>query len=65
MVAEIYGQRIEAKSMIDLKRKASMIANRYCNSYDVMDVIADGFKIHLCRTNKVTPWNTITYGKWI
>lgn len=64
MTATIYGQTIEAKNMSDLKRKASMIANRRCNTYDYMYVKGDFGILTMCRINKVTPWNTITYGAW-
>ena len=64
MKATIYGQTIEAKSMSDLKRKASMIANRFCNTVDEMNVVGDGWELTMYRINKVTPWNTITYGGW-
>ena len=62
MTATIYGQTIEAKSMSDLKRKASMIANRFCNTIDYMYVKGDFGIITMSRINKVPPWNTITYG---
>ena len=64
MTATIYGQTIEAKSMSDLKRKASMIANRYYSTVDEMKVVGDDWKLTMYRINKKTPWNTITYGGW-
>lgn len=62
--ATIYGETIQANTATDLKRKASIIANRRYNAVDEMAVSFDGMSVTLRRFNILTPWNTITRDKW-
>lgn len=62
--ATIYGETIQANTTADLKRKASIIANRRYNAVDEMAVSFDGMSVTLRRFNILTPWNTITRDKW-
>ena len=62
--ASIYGETIQANTAADLKRKASIIANRRFNVIDEMVVSFDGMSVTLRRFNIKTPWNTITRDKW-
>lgn len=66
MTGTLYGQTIHANTLTGLKRKATTIANGYCNAIDEMMVnhpqIIGGVK--LTRFNKVCPNNTIVRGQW-
>ena len=62
--ATLYGKSIQANTMQDLKRKASMIANPLFNVIDEMTVEYDGGMANMRRINRKTPWNTITYDRW-
>lgn len=66
LTGTVYNQTITARSMSDLKRKATLIANRRFRSYDIMEITeADsGIVFHLSRSNSKCPNNTITYGEW-
>lgn len=67
----IYGITIIAKTMKDLKRKASIIANEKWSSFDEMKVLIHDIGrsentglFTLRRINRKCPNNTIFYGKW-
>ena len=66
LTGTLYNRTITARSMADLKRKASAIANGYFRPIDMMEVteLDSGIVFHLNRHNNVCPNNTITYGKW-
>lgn len=58
-------KEVFSNSLIGLKRKASIIANNYCNSYDEMDVYFRGKKMFcLYRRNNKMPCGTWDAGKW-
>jgi hypothetical protein len=61
----LYDQMIQAKTISDLKRKASIIANGRNKPVDQMEVTADnGLSCRFVRFNQVCPNNTIIRGKW-
>ena len=67
----IHGITVIAKTMKDLKRKASIIANQKWSSYDEMKVFSHDIErcentelFTLRRINRKCPNNTISYGKW-
>ena len=67
----IYGVTVIAKTIKDLKRKASIIANAKWSSYDEMKVLVhDIWKCEnedlftMRRINRKCPNNTICYGQW-
>lgn len=62
--ATIYGHSIEANTLTGLKRKASRIANMFCNTIDEMIVETSIGPAKFSRFNMKTPWGTITYGRW-
>ena len=62
--AEINGKTITAKTVSELKRKASTIANNRFDVIDTMKVISGERILTLKRFNKKYPNNTITRGKW-
>ena len=63
--ATVYGKKVVADSYSSLKRKASLICNGRCNAFDEMEVTASsGQHFRLTRTNKKTPWGSITFGEW-
>lgn len=62
---KLYGQTITAKTFSDLKRKASMIANRHFKALDTMEVKTErGLTLMFHRRNNLCPNNTISYGQW-
>ena len=65
-IGTLYNRTINAKSMRDLKRKASIIANGYFKPYDTMEVkeTESGTEFGLCRINRLFPSNEIIYGEW-
>ena len=67
----LYGITIIAKTMTELKRKASRIANNYFSAYDTMKVNLHDIgkcenieQFTLTRVNKKAPSNRIVYGSW-
>ena len=70
LTAVLYNRTITAKTMPQLKRQASIIANRHFNTVDIMEVYYPDAKnnqtivFHLSRFNHKYPNNTITYGEW-
>lgn len=65
--ATIYGRAITGRTITEIKRKASIVANRNFRPCDTMIVTWDGCSspLHYCRINQVAPNNTIKRGKWI
>ena len=58
-------REVFSNSLIGLKRKASIIANGYLNSYDEMDVYFRGKKMFcLYRKNNKMPCGIWTAGEW-
>lgn len=60
---------VYANTFIDLKRKASEIANLYRRSFDVLEIWNSNSHdmkpiCILHRSNIKTPWNTFQAGKW-
>ena len=66
MKASIYGKIIEAKTYTELKRKASIEANKRINPYDIMyvEIIKGAEPLTVVRYNKKMPNNTIQRGQW-
>jgi hypothetical protein len=62
--ATLYGAKIEANTITDLKRKASRIANNFCKTIDEMTVTIGTHAYKMTRINKKCPWGIIYYGKW-
>lgn len=77
MFAIIYGKQVEGKTLTEIKRKASCIANQFCNVVDKLDIYFEEAyycpdcygnnkafnQISLARRNIKRPNNTITYGE--
>ena len=62
--AIVYGRNITGKSFTEIKRKASVIANSFYNSFDKMEVSHDNKKFSFIRINKIYPNNIIERGLW-
>jgi predicted transcriptional regulator len=62
--AEINGKTITAKTVSELKRKASTIANNRFDVIDTMKVISGERILTFKRFNKVYPNNKIERGVW-
>lgn len=64
--AQLYGKTISGKTMTEIKRKASRIANDYWNMVDRMEVTDEqnGITMMFYRNNRKTPNNMIEYGTW-
>lgn len=64
--AQLYGKTISGKTMTEIKRKASRIANNYWNVVDRMEVTDEqnGITMMFYRNNRKTPNNMIEYGTW-
>lgn len=62
--AVCYNIIIHGETVAELKRKASRIANTYYNVFDHLYIARGDILVHLMRTNKKAPDNTITRGKW-
>lgn len=60
----LHGVKIEADTLPDLKRKASIVANPYWNSVDEMVVPIQGRNIKFTRINKKSPNGRIVFGEW-
>lgn len=66
LTAQLYGKTISGKTITEIKRKASRIANGFQNSFDCMRVTDQevGLNCTFWRFNKKFPNNTIVFGKW-
>lgn len=66
MTAQLYGKTISGKTITEIKRKASRIANSFYNAFDCMKVTDQGIglKCTFYRYNRKSPNNTIVFGKW-
>jgi len=62
--AVCYNIIIHGESMTEIKRKASKIANYHFNVFDHLYIAQDDILVHLMRTNKKAPNNTIIRGQW-
>lgn len=64
--AQLYGKTISGKTITEIKRKASRIANNYWNVVDRMEVTDEqnGITMMFYRNNRKTPNNMIEYGTW-
>lgn len=64
--AQLYGKTISGKTMTEIKRKASRIANNYWNVVDRMEVTDEqsGNVLTFMRRNRKSPNNMIVYGTW-
>lgn len=64
--AQLYGKIISGKTIAEIKRKASRIANNYWNVVDRMEVTDEqnGITMMFYRNNRKTPNNMIEYGTW-
>lgn len=64
--AQLYGKTISGKTMTEIKRKASRIANDYWNMVDRMEVTDEqsGNVLTFMRRNRKSPNNMIVYGTW-
>lgn len=64
--AMIYGKMIKAETMTQIKRLASIEANkRYHTVDDLYIIFRQGLPyIHYTRVNKKSPNNTIIRGEW-
>jgi hypothetical protein len=59
----IYGKIINAKTFRQLKRLASIEANKRYNSIDELYIISPK-QLLICRYNRVMPNNIIKRGQW-
>jgi hypothetical protein len=66
MTAQLYGKTISGKTMTEIKRKASRIANDYWNMVDRMEVTDEqsGNVLTFMRINRKSPNNAMIFGKW-
>lgn len=66
LIATLYGQTVNGKTMTEIKRKASRIANGFHNAFDCMEVnnSENGVKCTYWRYNRKFPNNAIQFGKW-
>lgn len=62
--AVCYNIIIHGETVTALKRKASKIANAHYNVFDHLYIAQGDILIHLMRTNKKAPNNTIIRGQW-
>ena len=62
--AVCYNIIIHGDNITELKRKASKISNAYYNVFDHLYIAQDDILVHLMRTNKKAPDNTIKRGEW-
>ena len=62
--AEINGKTITGKTITEIKRKASMIANNRFSTVDILEVRTETATTLYYRRNKKCPNNTIERGKW-
>lgn len=66
LTAQLYGKTISGKTIAEIKRKVSRIANGLQNAFDCMKVMDQevGLECTFWRYNRKCPNNTIQYGKW-
>lgn len=66
LTAQLYGETINGKTITEIKRKASRIANKYCNTIDRMEVTDQdrNIKCTFRRFNRKYPNNTIEFSQW-
>ena len=66
LTAQLYGKTINGKTIAEIKRKASRIANGKRQPFDCMKVMDQevGLECTFWRYNRKCPNNTIQYGKW-
>lgn len=64
LTGKLYGETITANTMIGLKRKASIVANRQYNPIDEMEATDGKTTVTLYRINEKFPNNTIFRGEW-
>lgn len=66
LTATLYGKTVNGKTITEIKRKASRIANGFHNAFDCMEVSnsENGMKCTYWRYNRKSPNNTIKFGAW-
>lgn len=62
--AVCYNIIIHGATVTELKRKASKIANTHYNVFDHLYIAQGDILVHLMRTNKKAPNNTVIRGQW-
>lgn len=63
LTAQLYGKTISGKTITEIKRKASRIANDFYNAFDCMKVMDQeiGLECTFYRYNRKSPNNIILF----